>query len=137
MSISIDSCLGKQSVRAFLFLPLLLAMTVGILANEHWPRFRGSSGRSVEGDDPRLPSVWGKDTNRVWTATVPGMGWSSPIIWGERVFVTSVINDEEFERPKAGLYLGRGIREPQKGLHHWLVSCLSLKSGELLWSKEV
>ena len=99
-------------------------------------RFRGSDATGVSADDPRLPDEWTTEQNVRWKATVPGWGWSSPIVSGNRVFVTSVVNDEEYEEPQAGLYLGRGRQEPPDGTHHWMVYCYDLNNGALLWSTE-
>ena len=60
-------------------------------------RFRGSDATGVSADDPRLPDEWTTEQNVRWKVTVPGWGWSSPIVSGHRVFVTSVVNDEEYE----------------------------------------
>jgi hypothetical protein len=45
-----------------------------------------------------------------WVADIPGWGWSCPIVWGDRVFVTSVVGEEENLTPSKGLYLGQGVR---------------------------
>jgi len=58
-----------------------------------------------------------------WVADVPGWGWSCPIVWGDRVFLTAVVSDEPNVAPGKGLYLGEGVRDPAKGIHHWLVYC--------------
>ena len=74
---------------------------------ENWPRLRGSlaNGLPVDISDKSLPVKWSKTENVKWKTNVPGSGWSSPIVWGDKVFVTSVINDkaEDNEKPKAGL----------------------------------
>lgn len=107
-------------------------------AQDQWPRFRGPNADGVAQDDPRLPSHWSRTENVLWSADIPGWGWSSPVVWDDKVFVTSVVSDaeDENEAPKAGLYLGEGVREPSKGIHHWLVYCFDLKSGQLRWKRE-
>lgn len=101
-----------------------------------WPRFRGPNADGVAADDPRLPTVWSKTQNVKWVADVPGWGVSSPITFGDKVFVTTVVSDGEAAAPKKGLYLGMGVRTPEKGVHHWLVYCHDLKTGKLLWKHE-
>ncbi|MCH8222626.1 MAG: PQQ-binding-like beta-propeller repeat protein, partial [Chloroflexi bacterium] len=63
-------------------------------------------------------------------------GWACPIVWGDKVFLSTVVSDEENRRPKKGLYLGRGVRTPAKGVHHWMVYCFDLKTGSELWKHE-
>src|ERR1700722_13189160 len=124
----------------------VLATTLALLAppgfanaetrEQDWTRFRGPNGDGVTQDDPRLPDKWSKTENLKWVADVPGRGWSSPIVCGNKVFLTSVTSDGEDTAPKAGLYLGRGVKTPPKGVHHWLVRCLDLNTGKLLWQHE-
>ena len=65
-------------------------------ADDEWPRFRGSNG-GVAADHPSLPDQWGPAQNIVWKIDVPGRSWSSPVIWGDHVFVTTAINTLETE----------------------------------------
>ena len=118
------------------FLVLLVAGVGSAAANDNWPRFRGPNAEGVAKDDPRLPETWSTTDNVNWVADVPGWGWSCPIVWGERVFLTTVVSDKEYESPKKGLYLGRGRSEPPEGVHHWLVCCFDLNSGKMLWRHE-
>lgn len=103
---------------------------------DNWPRFRGPNADGVSPDDPRLPDKWSKTQNVKWVGDVPGWGLSCPVVWGDKVFVTTVVSDGEQASPKKGLYLGQGVRTPAKGVHHWLVFCFDLKSGKLLWKHE-
>jgi hypothetical protein len=57
----------------------ILALTT-ISAADQWPQFRGP-GAGVIADDPGLPDAWSETQNVVWKVDVPGMGWSSPIVW--------------------------------------------------------
>jgi len=103
--------------------------------NDHWPQFRGPSAGVAE-NDPALPDRWSATSNIAWTAAVPGMGWSSPVVWGEHVFITSVVNTGETEAPKPGLYFG-GERPASTVPHRWMVHDLDFTTGKLRWSKEV
>ena len=58
-----------------------------------WPRFRGPDSNPVS-DNPNLPVKWSTTENVEWVADVPGVGWSSPVVWGTRVF-----RDRRDERP--------------------------------------
>jgi outer membrane protein assembly factor BamB len=103
---------------------------------DNWPRFRGPNADGVAKDNPRLPTQWSKTDNVRWVVDIPGVGWSCPIVWDNMVFLTTVVGEEENEAPKKGLYLGRGVRTPAKGVHHWLVYCFDLNTGKELWKRE-
>ena len=75
-------------------------------ADDNWPRFRGAEG-GVAADDPRLPDTWGPSQNVVWQIDVPGWSWSSPVVWGDHVFVTTAINTAEADKAVAGLGVRR------------------------------
>jgi len=101
----------------------------------HWPQFRGPGALGVS-ENPNLPERWGTNENVAWKVEVPGRGWSSPIVWGRRVFLTTVVSEGEVEDPKKGLYFGGERKEPAKGTHHWRVLCFDLGSGRELWRQE-
>ena len=92
---------------------------------------------AVVADNPALPETWSETENVEWVTDIPGLGWSSPIVWGDRVFVTTVTADGEFEQPKPGLYAPRGRPEPPSVHQEWLVYCLDLESGGVLWRRSV
>ncbi|MGB7325995.1 MAG: carboxylesterase family protein [Rubripirellula sp.] len=122
-------------IRLVALFSLMLSCHVG-LADENWTRFRGADATGVSADGLGLPEHWDKTTNVAWVADVPGQGWGSPIVAGDRVFVSSVVADEANIAPQGGLYLGEGVRDPAKGVHHWMVYCFDLKSGDKLWQHE-
>jgi outer membrane protein assembly factor BamB len=102
----------------------------------HWPRFRGPDATGVAPDHPGLPITWSTTENVKWVADVPGLGWSCPIVWGDRVFLTSVVSGGPTKVPEKGMYLGEGVREPAKGVHRWMVYCFDLNAGGLRWQQE-
>src|SRR5262249_123950 len=85
-----------------------------------WPEFRGPTGQGhlAEG---KLPTNWGPDKNVVWKVTVPGSGWSSPSVVGDRVFLTTATEGDGNKT---------GDLAPTAG-------GLDAKSGSTLWDKEV
>ena len=102
----------------------------------NWPQFRGEAALGVA-DNPNLPDRWSTNENVAWKIEVPGRGWSSPIVWGDRVFVTTVASEGEMEAPKKGLYFGGERKEIPKESHRWIVLCADLKSGRELWRREM
>ena len=79
-----------------------LALTV-VSASEQWPQFRGLSA-GVVADDPALPDTWSQTENVVWKTDIPGLGWSSPVVWGDHIIVTSAISAGREQPPVTGLY---------------------------------
>ncbi len=133
----VGDALGKGMVKLLAFSKAGDATKEGIARNQdYWPRFRGPHADGVAADDARLPDTWDKKKNVKWVAEIPGWGLSCPIVWGDKVFVTTVVSDGDQASPKKGLYLGQGVRTPAKGMHHWLVYCFDLKSGKELWKHE-
>jgi len=120
-----------------LFLVAAHAYREGSCAEDHWPRFRGARADGVAADHRLLPFTWSKTDNIEWVADVPGWGWACPVIWGDHVFLSTVVSDEANDEPKQGLYQGFGVRTPAKGTHHWMVFCYDLKSGSERWKREV
>jgi hypothetical protein len=68
-----------------------------------WPQFRGPGSLGVA-EPSRTPERWSTTENVAWAADVPGRGWSSPVVWGDRVFVTTAISPGAFKEPSTGLY---------------------------------
>ncbi len=118
----------------YLIIGVLLSASVGNA--EDWSRFRGPNAAGVAPDHEGLPITWSTTVNVEWVADVPGLGWSCPVVWGDRVFLTSVVSDQPMQVPDKGMYRGEGVREPVKGVHRWLVHCFDLSSGEMLWERE-
>ena len=123
-------------MRYVLLLLTCLPTQLTLSAQENWPRFRGADATGVAADDPRLPDSWSRTENILWSQEIPGQGWCSPVVWGDRVFLTAVVSDAETTKPQAGLYLGQGIREAPQVMHHWLVYCFDISTGRQLWVRE-
>jgi outer membrane protein assembly factor BamB len=70
---------------------------------DEWPQFRGPGGAGVA-DESNLPERWSTTDNVAWSIDVPGRGWSSPIVWRDRVFVTTAVNDGPFKAPSTGIF---------------------------------
>src|SRR5687767_4116193 len=81
---------------------------------ENWPRFRGPNGQGIS-TETNLPTKWSATENVAWKTPVPADGWSSPVVWGERIFLTGTGD--------------RGVS--------CRVLCLSAADGKVLWDKKV
>lgn len=81
---------------------------LSIAQADDWPQFRGpnSSGLAT---GTSVPMEWGKDKNILWKAKVTGVAWSSPIVWGDKVFITTAITENQ-RKPSGGGMGGGGMR---------------------------
>jgi len=103
-------------------------------AQENWTQFRGpNAGVS---DTPGLPVRWSTTENVKWSMPILGRGWSSPIVWGNRIFLTTVVKNGECEEAKKGLYFGGERKGLPKEEHRWLVIALDRDTGKIVWERE-
>ena len=99
---------------------LALAATRNTSHANDWWQFRGPGANGIV-QELKLPEVWGADSSIRWKATVPGEGWSAPIVVGKKVFVTSAVSSGQ---------------KNKNSDHIWKVLCLDGESGKVLWSKD-
>jgi outer membrane protein assembly factor BamB len=107
-----------------------------VLGQTEWPQFRGAGSLGVA-TDSRIPEHWSATENVLWKTDIAGRGWSSPVVWGNRVFLTTVVNTGELEEAKKGLYFGGERAKPSEAVHQWKTLCLDLGSGTVLWERQV
>jgi outer membrane protein assembly factor BamB len=108
-----------------------------VLAGDaNWPQFRGPGARGIS-TNASFPEHWSASENVAWKAEIPGRGWSSPIVWGDRVFLTTAVTAGPTEEPKKGLYLGGERPNAPRPEHEWKVLCLDLTSGKMRWEHVV
>jgi outer membrane protein assembly factor BamB len=123
-----------------------------------WPQFRGPDSNPVS-TNARLAETWGKTENVEWSVEIPGRGWSSPIVTGEKVFVTSAITEGPSKPPQIGTeysneyvaeltkqglsqaqvlekVTARDIELPSEVILHYVLSCRNLNTGKLEWQRE-
>jgi outer membrane protein assembly factor BamB len=100
-----------------------------------WPTFRGARAAGVA-DGQGLPDRWDAKTgeNILWRTAVPGLAHSSPIVWGDRVFVTSAISGLGNATFKPGLY-GDGDASEDRSSHRWVIYAIDKKSGKVVWER--
>ena len=83
-------------VRAWSAVWLTLALCTSLpaaAAVENWPQWRGPGGQGVSADTA-VPTEWASDKNILWKAELPGTGMSSPIVWGDRIYLTAVLEGD-------------------------------------------
>jgi outer membrane protein assembly factor BamB len=129
--------MSMQSLQ-FRLLTLVLIIIAGVerpaRAQDNWPQFRGADSLGVSANS-NLPDHWSATENVAWKTDLPGRGWSSPIVWGDKIFLTTCVNLGEGEEPKKGLYFGGDRAKPPESEHQWKVYCLDLKTGDVLWEQ--
>jgi len=103
---------------------------------QNWPAFRGSDARGVA-DEARLPDRWSATQNVAWKVDVPGRGWSSPIVWGNRIYLTTCIDSGAPPEARKGLYFGGEQKKAPQREHLWQVVCLDLQTGATVWTRTV
>src|SRR4026207_2053215 len=111
------------------FPALSISIFVAIaLGAQDWPQFRGSSA-GVAPDDPGLPDKWSSTENVVWKIDIPGIGWSSPVVWGDHIFLTTIVTTGQQEPPKPGLYLAE--LPASTAPHRWMAYDIDFKTGKI------
>ena len=94
--------------------------------------------RQVYRRHPLLPERWNATEKIVWRTEVPGRGWSSPIVYGDRIIITTVVSEGQEEEARKGIYPFVGDRDrPSENRRRWLVLCFGLERGDLIWQREV
>ncbi len=133
----LSSSLRRNLAPFVLSLVSLLSLSV-VAATDNWPQFRGPDA-GVAADDPALPDTWSETENVVWKAAVAGMGWSSPVVWGDHVFVTSAVSAGKEAAPVKGLYDPGDEHGKTKAAaeHRWVVHDIDFKSGKTRWTREL
>ena len=128
------------ALAGFALLPLLAAGAAAPAGAQpgQWPGFRGPNAGAVA-DDPRLPETWSETENVVWVVDVPGLGWSSPVVWDDHVFLTTAVSAGEERPPRPGLYdPGADFGAvPAAAEHRWLVYDVAFSTGEVRWVREL
>ena len=101
--------------------------------DDNWPGFRGPSASGVA-DGQRLPDTWSgvSGANVRWKIPVPGLAHSSPIVWGDQIFVTTAISSRTDVTFKPGLY-GEGTASEDRTPQQWVVLALDRKTGKTVW----
>jgi len=111
-------------------------VTVAVPTN--WPQFRGPAATGVA-DGQHPPITWDvkTGTNVRWKTPIPGLGHSGPIVWGDRVFVTTAVSSGDPDpKVRTGNY-GDVESVDDSSAHTWQMLCLDRDTGRILWTRTV
>jgi outer membrane protein assembly factor BamB len=104
-------------------------------ASGSWPSFRGPQASGVA-DGQHLPELWDVKTgeNILWRTPIPGLAHSSPVVWGDRIFVTSAVSSNPNATFRPGLY-GDGDASEDRSRHRWTIYAVDKRSGRIEWER--
>jgi outer membrane protein assembly factor BamB len=129
-------------MKRFLFLPCVITPLWFLLAipndgrrEDNWPSFRGRHASGVA-EGQNLPDQWDGEqgVNVKWKTKIPGLAHSSPVVWANRIFVTTAVSSRGEATFRHGLY-GDGDASDDRSAHQWKVYALDKTSGKILWEK--
>ncbi len=139
----------------------LLIITTSCTQKQNWPQFRGPDGNMLS-LATSLPEEWDTVKNIAWTYKLEGAGWSSPIVWGNKIFITSAFPEKVAPEPERPPMQGPpppppppsrpgtsqpGPRQPgtppqmdndttfKQDVYRWEVTCIDLETGKELWKQ--
>lgn len=120
------------------FVPAFVLMAAAVAHAQEWPSFRGPHASGVSAT-ARPPLMWNVETstNVAWRAAIPGLGHSSPIVWGDRVYVTTAVSDTPASQTLTLGDVDRAGIDPAKDVvpHRWQVLALDRSTGKVIWTR--
>src|ERR1700722_12542696 len=117
---------------------VILQSALALAGSDDWPGWRGPTANGIS-PLTNVPSSWGADRNIAWKTPLEGRGHSSPVVWGDRLFLTTDIEGERVEGvvPPKHILRGEPFRQPDStGMDHkhiLKVMCFDTNSGKKLW----
>ena len=126
--------LRTLTTRATATLVFSAATALPVVASDNWPSFRGNGADGAGTGSP--PATWNVETggNILFRVPVPGLGHSSPVIWEDRLFLTSAVPEGGEASLKVGLY-GDGTPVEGEPSQRFQVLAFDKRTGELLWER--
>ena len=118
---------------------LTLVIWLATLASSHaqsWPSFRGANASGIaSGQVP--PTTWDVTVprNMLWKTRIPGLAHSSPIVWGDRVFLTTAESNDANPYFRRGFSRGGDFAPDFTVRHRWRVYCLDRRTGRVRWER--
>jgi outer membrane protein assembly factor BamB len=118
-----------------LFVPPALGAPSSVRPDVNWPSFRGPNASGIA-EGFATPTTWNVEKGQSvrWKTPIPGLSHSSPVVWGNRVFVTTAISGKEKPELRVGLY-GDVASVEDTTVHRWKVYCLDKQTGRILWER--
>lgn len=122
-------------MKRLLFLSLSIVACAVATNAQNWPSFRGPGATGVV-EGKSTPVKWDaeKSVGVLWKTPIPGLAHSSPVVWGNRVFITTAISTNPKEETRFGLY-GDVAPVKEESKHIWKVYCLDKLTGKILWER--
>jgi len=117
------------------FLFALIGCSPNIVEERQWSSYRGYYSSGVL-DNTTLPSQWDvqRGTNIKWKIDIPGLALSCPVIWGDKLFITSAISQTDNALLRACSYVNSNPVDDES-VHDWVVYCLDNNTGDIIWEK--
>jgi outer membrane protein assembly factor BamB len=111
------------------------ALPAAAPAKGSWPSFRGPLAAGIA-DGQNLPDRWDAATGEsiLWRVQVPGLGHSSPIVWGDRLFVATAVSSDPKAGFRKGLY-GDGDASTDRSRHRFVVMAIDKRTGKTIWER--
>ncbi len=129
-----------MKTRVSLFILFFLTLNICYVKSQlnperQWPAFRGYMSSGVL-DNAALPEKFdvSKSENIRWKVEIPGMGLSSPVIWDDKLFLTSAVSTADKDGFRPGIY-GDIAPVNDSSVHNWIVFCIDKNTGKTIWQK--
>ncbi len=103
--------------------------------NGSWPSFRGPQASGIA-EKQNLPDRWNgaSGENILWRTSIPGLAHSSPVVWGNQIFVTSAVSSDPKASFRPGLY-GDGDASKDRSPHRWMIYAIDKRTGKISWER--
>ena len=100
-----------------------------------WPSFRGPQASGVA-EGQNLPDRWDGKTgeNILWRTPIPGLAHSSPVVWGNKIFVTTAVSTDPKATFRPGLY-GDGDASKDRSRQRWMIYAVDKNNGKIVWER--
>jgi outer membrane protein assembly factor BamB len=114
----------------------VILLCTGRISAQNWPSWR-SDGQGIS-PEKNLPLKWSENEGVKWKMSIPGAGHSSPIVWENRIFITTAVaEDPNVESFRGGVYMGGNRNKPDESEYAYRIICIDTDWGNILWSKNV